>query len=75
MTTSKRPQRLSTDLGFYFSTIEVETECDQEDPAAAIDFANTDHLGHAAPHPARGTARHRTHPRLTPARGLRVGPG
>lgn len=28
--------------GFYFSTIQVETECDEDDSAAAIDFANTD---------------------------------
>ena len=27
---------------FYFSTIQVETECDEHDSAAAIDFANTD---------------------------------
>ena len=31
--------------GFYFSTIQVETECEEQDPAAAIDFANTDPIG------------------------------
>jgi cobalt-zinc-cadmium efflux system protein len=35
--------------GFYFSTIQVETECDEPDPAAAIDFANTDPLEHRHP--------------------------
>jgi hypothetical protein len=28
--------------GIYFSTIQVETECDEDDSAAAIDFANID---------------------------------
>lgn len=32
------------DFGFYFSTIQIETECEEEDRAAAIDFADTDHL-------------------------------
>jgi cobalt-zinc-cadmium efflux system protein len=32
------------DHGFYFSTIQLETQCDEPDPAAAIDFANTDPL-------------------------------
>ena len=35
--------------GFYFSTIQVETTCDEPDPAAAIDFANTDPLEHQHP--------------------------
>jgi cobalt-zinc-cadmium efflux system protein len=37
------------DHGFYFSTIQVETQCDEPDPAAAIDFANTDPLEHEHP--------------------------
>lgn len=37
------------EYGFYFSTIQVETQCDEPDPAAAIDFANTDPLEHEHP--------------------------
>jgi cobalt-zinc-cadmium efflux system protein len=28
---------------FYFSTIQIETQCEEEDLASAIDFANADH--------------------------------
>ena len=31
------------DFGFYFSTIQIETECEEDDPASAIDFANAEH--------------------------------
>jgi cobalt-zinc-cadmium efflux system protein len=36
------------EFGFYFSTIQIETECEEDDRAAAIDFANTDHLDHSS---------------------------
>ncbi len=32
--------------GFYFSTIQTEVDCEDPDPAAAIDFANTDRNNH-----------------------------
>ena len=35
---------IADEFGFYFSTIQVELECVQEDGAAAIDFANSDPL-------------------------------
>jgi cobalt-zinc-cadmium efflux system protein len=41
------------EFGFYFSTIQTETECEEDDQAAAIDFANTgqpDHSNAAAHH-------------------------
>ena len=36
------------DFSFYFSTIQIETECEENDRAAAIDFANTDHPDHTS---------------------------
>ena len=31
------------EFGFYFSTIQIETECEEDHRATAIDFADTDH--------------------------------
>lgn len=56
----ERAQSIVRDeFGFFFSTIQIETECEEEDLAAAIDLANTDrregtdttgdlHRGHTA---------------------------
>ncbi|MEA1903124.1 MAG: cation diffusion facilitator family transporter [Actinomycetota bacterium] len=44
LTLERAQSIVRNDFGFFFSTIQIETECEEYDAAAAIDFANTDQL-------------------------------
>ncbi len=41
MTLERAQSIVRDEFGFFFSTIQIETECEEKDSAAAIDFANT----------------------------------
>lgn len=42
LTLERAQSIVRNNFGFFFSTIQIETECEECDAAAAIDFANTD---------------------------------